>query len=198
MSAKLDSLLADRAVFCAVGAGHLAGESGMLTLLKNKGYSIRKVNHTISAIPMPEKNSVMKAKFYEYVNDSVGFKAQFYGKPAEMVKPYEEYQLKLIYQDLGQGNSYCIEIYESSASRSIDDIAMEHLPSPNLSPYKKYLTDSGDEYVEGLADAYPEGVYWSRIVVLENHFLVLKAYGGNKFMNSRRAQRFFDQVSMVD
>ncbi|MFT5778550.1 MAG: hypothetical protein ACI837_001506, partial [Crocinitomicaceae bacterium] len=51
----------------------------------------------------------------------------------------------------------------------------------------------GEAY-EGLSDSYPEGLYWTRVVMAQDYFLILKAYGGNKFMNSARAQRFFDKV----
>ncbi len=37
---KMPNLMKEKSTFFAVGAGHLAGENGVLTLLKNKGYKI--------------------------------------------------------------------------------------------------------------------------------------------------------------
>jgi len=33
-----------------------------------------------------------------------------------------------------------------------------------------------------------------RVVMSEDYFGIIKAYGGNKFMNSNRAERFFNKV----
>lgn len=45
MAERLSELAATSAVFCAVGAGHLAGRTGLLRLLKQKGFRLK-------AIPM--------------------------------------------------------------------------------------------------------------------------------------------------
>ncbi len=56
------------------------------------------------------------------------------------------------------------------------------------------VLDDGYEVYEGLSDTYPEGLHWVRLVQSDTHLLIIKAYGGNKFMNSNRPRTFFSKV----
>ena len=76
----------------------------------------------------------------------------------------------------------------------MEDLADQYIASPPESQTKKVELDNGVVAYEGIADSYPEGLYWTRVMMNDRHFMVIKAYGGNKFMNSRRAQYFFDKV----
>jgi uncharacterized protein YbaP (TraB family) len=196
MADKLDSLFKeDIDMFCAVGAGHLAGGSGLINLLRNKGYKVRKVLATYSDGVSLDKLEVKSNRSYTYANDTIGFQVNFPGKPAIITEDeWGEITFQLIYRDFGQGNTYSVEVYERDDDASLDDLADIYIASPADSPYKKVILGNEGESYEGLSDSYPIGLYWTRIVMAEDYFLVLKAYGGNKFMNSSRAQRFFDNV----
>ncbi|MEY3049916.1 MAG: hypothetical protein RL365_1954, partial [Bacteroidota bacterium] len=52
----------------------------------------------------------------------------------------------------------------------------------------------GTEFTQGLSDAYPEGLKWTRILINETYVLVASCSGGNKFMNSDRPRRFFNNI----
>lgn len=191
----LDSLLrTGKASFVAVGAGHLAGLEGMISLLRKKGYTLRKVLATYSDEAIPARKAVFDEKTYEYENDTLGLKVVFPGKPMIITDDYESYDLKLVYRDFGQGNTYEVEIYPRGEDVGLRQLADIYIASPTESAAQQITLDGGGEAWEGLADAYPEGLYWARIVMSEESFVVIKAYGGNKFMNSKRPQRFFDQV----
>tara|TARA_Y100000385_G_scaffold289406_2_gene358752 strand:+ start:2301 stop:3521 length:1221 start_codon:yes stop_codon:yes gene_type:complete len=196
MSARLDSLLkADQSIFCAVGAGHLAGNEGMISLLQKKGYKVRKVLATYGEDVSLDKLEVKNQKTFLYENDSIGFQVAFPGKPAIVEDDFwGEVNFKLIYRDFGQGNTYSVEIYDRNDDASLLELADVFIASPSESPYRKIKLDNGGEAYEGLSDSYPEGLFWTRIIMAQDYFLVLKSYGGNKFMNSNRAQRFFNKV----
>lgn len=193
---KLDSILQeDVSTFCAVGAGHLAGKKGMISLLQSKGYSVRKVMATYSEEVSLDKLEVRNQRTYLYENDSIGFQVDFPGKPSAVLDDsWGEVDFKLIYRDFGQGNTYSVEVYSRDDDASLIDLADIYIASPSESPYKKITLDNAGEAYEGLSDSYPEGLYWTRVVMAQDHFLVLKAYGGNKFMNSNRAKDFFNKV----
>ena len=198
MTARLDSILqADGSIFCAVGAGHLAGTKGMINLLRGKGYKVRKVLATYSDNLSIDELEVKNQRFYTYENDSLGFSAQFPGKPQEIKENYEGNTLKLIYRDLGQGNTYCIDVYELDRDLGMEDFAQIYIASPSDSPPKKVKLSNGGDAFQGISDSYPEGLSWTRVIVGQDYLLVLRAYGGNKFMNSPRAVRFFDNVSFT-
>ncbi len=191
---NLDSILQLRSVFCAVGAGHLAGRDGMITLLRKNGYHVRKVLAIYSEENLPYKTKVKEARVYHYVNDTLGVYVDFPGKPQEVSGDMFNYDLKLIYREMGQGNTYVVEIYPRLESIGLRDLANDLIPSPSESPIEKITLDNGGEAYQGIADSYPEGYYWTRVIMSEANYIVIKAYGGNKFMNSKRAFRFFDKV----
>lgn len=200
MAEKMDSLMRieNLSLFTAVGAGHLASSTGIINLLRNKGYSVRKVMATYSNDVTIDKLEVKSKRSYLYENDSIGVQVEFPGKPTVVLNEdgWEDYEFRLIYRELGQGNNYIVEFYERNDDSSFEELAETYIASPSESPYEKIRLDNGGEAYQGLSDAYPEGLYWTRVVLGEDHILVLKAYGGNKFMNSNRAMRFFDKVNL--
>lgn len=194
MTHVLDSLLQLRTLFCAVGAGHLAGNEGMINLLRKQGYTVRAVEATYGEERSSEEIWVRNMKGYSYFNDSLRVHAVFPGKPKLDENPLMGAQLRLIYQELGQGNTYILEVYQRDPEVSDDEQAALYIPSPPRANYKKVEGENSSYYYEGIADAYPEGLYWTRVLLKDNYVMVLKAFGGNKFMNSTRPFNFFDQA----
>ncbi len=200
MARVMDSLMQTEklSLFTAVGAGHLASSTGLINLLRNKGYTLRKVMATYSDGISIDKLEVKSQRSYLYENDSIGVQIQFPGKPTEVMNEegWEDYEFRLVYRELGQGNNYIVEFYDRNDESTFEELAETYIASPSASPYEKVTLENGGEAFQGLADAYPEGLYWTRVVLGEDYILVLKAYGGNKFMNSGRAMTFFDKVNM--
>jgi uncharacterized protein YbaP (TraB family) len=193
MSFKLDSLLKTKnSLFCGVGAGHLAGSEGIINILRSKGYRLRPVLWTTSEIPITAKKAVKSNRAYLYQNPNSNLIAYFPGKPFE--KKLEDGSVVLKYRDLGQGNTYEVEIIPYDASLSFEEMAAIYIASPPNSPYKRKTMDDGTEIFEGLSDSYPEGISWVQIQVSTNYFAVIKTYGGNKYMHSDRPKKFFDKV----
>lgn len=193
MVVVLDSLIQIEGVFCAVGAGHLAGSTGLINLLRSKGYTVRKVLATYSSPNIAEKKRVQASNRYVYDIDSLGVSIQFPGKPMEIRSDLEEFDVKLIYRDLGQGNTYEVEVYERKIDISLEELASIYIASPAESTYEKIQLSNGGDAFQGLADSYPIGLHWTRVIMGESTFMVIKTYGGNKYMNSARPFRFFDQ-----
>lgn len=200
MAKVMDSLMKEEnlSLFTAVGAGHLASSTGLINLLRNKGYTLRKVMATYSNEVSIDKLEVRSKRSYLYENDSIGVQIEFPGKPTVVLNEdgWEDYQFRLIYRELGQGNNYIVEFYERNDESTFEELAETYIASPSESPYEKVKLNNGGEAYQGLSDAYPEGLYWTRVILGEDHILVLKAFGGNKFMNSKRAMSFFDKVNL--
>ena len=200
MAEVMDSIMQiDKlSLFTAVGAGHLASSTGVINLLRNKGYTLRKVMATYSDESSIDKLAVRSQRSYMYQNDSIGVQIEFPGKPTVVMNEdgWEDYNFRLIYRELGQGNNYIVEVYDRNDESTFEELAETYIASPSESPYEKVTLKNGGEAFQGLADAYPEGLYWTRVVLGEDYILVLKAFGGNKFMNSKRAMTFFDKVNM--
>ncbi len=201
MVEKLDSIMAQKSVFCAVGAGHLAGPSGVLDLLRDKGYVVRKVLATYSEEETDAEGQFKSYRDYSVDESQYGLHMVFPGKPLrteiDTIGFVDETFLdKWIYSDLGQGNKYVVEVYLREAYiESWEDVAAEYIPSPEESRYEKIELPNGGEAVQGLGEEYwDDAMWWTRVIMTEEYVVVLKASGGNKFMNSPRAYRFFDQI----
>lgn len=196
MAAKLDSLMKERSLFCAVGAGHLAGPSGLINLLGSKGFQVRKVDAVWFDEAIKEKKSVKRLRTYSYEDADLGLSIVFPGKPMEVLDTNKDYLKRLIYRDFGQGNTYEVEVYAKTIDVGLEDQAERFIASPPNSPARKIRLQNGGEAIEGIADAYPEGYSWTRILMSEDLFIVVKTYGGNKYMHSPRPFRFFDSISL--
>ncbi len=188
----IDSIIRKESSFCTVGAGHLAGEEGIINLLRKKGYKLRKVTSSYSDVVFEEKNKVRSFKNYYYKNDSIGLIAVFPGKPAEM-KIWDNHPY-LLYREMGQGNTYSIEIVPREDNISLEEQAVTYIASPSATKYEHLILDDGTEVFQGLSDTYPEGLHWIRLLQNDKYLLILKAFGGNKFMNSNRPNLFFSKV----
>ena len=193
---SLETVLTEKSVFCAVGAGHLAGEKGIISLLLSRGYKVRKIDATYSEFKTSEEKAVKALRSYPYSVDSLGLVISFPGKPQELGL-YDTQHVNCIYRELGQGNSYSVEVYDRLNIDSWEDAAAEYFPSPEESPYQKIELSNGGEAIQGLGQEYwDKSMIWMRVLLTEEYVIVLKASGGNKFMNSPRAFRFFDTLRM--
>jgi hypothetical protein len=193
IASRLDSLLkTKKSLFCAVGSGHLAGSDGLIRLLRSKGYRMRPVLWSISENPVKAKLDVKAKNEFLYFNKRVGLVAKFPGKPFEKIN--EDKSVTLKYRDLGQGNTYQIDIQLMDSSLTLEEIASIYIASPPNSPYERKMLDNGTEIYEGLSDTYPEGLNWVRVMFGENYFAVIKTFGGNKFIHSDRPRAFFNKV----
>lgn len=196
MVSKLEEQMEEHVLFCAIGAGHLAGPQGVLNLLRKKGYGVRKVTATFSDTPLEEEISVRSFRSYELIDPDLRLSLAFPGKPVE-VELEGEGLLHCMYLDLGQGNTYQVQVYNRGSIASWEDAAANYLPSPEESPYDKIELPNGGEAIQGLAQEYwDNSMSWTRVLLTEDFVVVLKASGGNKFMNSPRAFRFFETLKM--
>lgn len=189
----LDTIMPKRkGVFCAVGAGHLGGRQGILSLLKNKGYSVRKINVGSNVNRKNLISDFRKLNTYEFTNDSLGLFANFYGKPIEIVQG--DFLIGYEYVELGQGNQFKIEVYPLENEITLVECAENFINLPEDAKTKIIELPNGKKAIEGISENYFEGITWKRILIGEKYLFVLVAKGGNKFMNSQRSQRFFNQV----
>lgn len=196
MIESLEDDLKSNSVFCAVGASHLAGGAGMINLLRGKGYTVRSVLAVYSDEKIKAEQIVKSNRSYMFQDDTLKMHVEFPGKPLSVngIENDEDYQYKLVYKDFGQGNTYVVEVYQYPEGQEMDEISDWYIPSPEESPYECLELDYGIKACEGIADSYKGGVYWVRVLFAEDVFVVIKAFGGNKFMNSSRPFNFFDKV----
>jgi hypothetical protein len=89
-----------------------------------------------------------------YQNPNSNLIAYFPGKPFE--KKLEDGSVVLKYRDLGQGNTYEVEIIPYDASLSFEEMAAIYIASPPNSPYKRKTMDDGTEIFDVVRLAMPD------------------------------------------
>ncbi len=189
----LDSCLnKNQAVFTAVGAGHLYGDKGMIQLLRNKGFKVKQVSAIYSELPIKEKSSVRKVnKGYDLIIKEKNVLIHFPGVPKVTT---QDCTIKAIYRELGQGNTYQIEVIPYDTTLSFNTYADIYIASPENSTYTYQESLDGTLSYSGLSDVYPEGLHWVQLFTNGESLLIAKTYGGNMFMNSNRPKQFFDKI----
>ncbi len=178
-------------VFCAVGSGHLYGNDGLLQLLRNKGFSVRRVSPSGSRA-CTEKEIVNHYGLYTHKNQNYGFQVELSGKPIES-KDNGFY--KAMYVELGQGNTY--EVHVSPGESDLEGCRMEFLANKNYQPKDLVLAD-GTPAIEGVVKSKLLGYQWKRTFVKNGFTYELVCYGGNKFMHSNRAQSYFNRFQLIN
>ncbi len=181
-------------VFFILGIELLLGEEGVLDKLKSLGIKMRPIQCSYSANPTTDELTINALNHYELLREvNQGWlKARFPGKPLETEGNLNE--LDFEFKELGQGNTFRIEVLERDTSLSLTQYAAIYIASPPYSPFFLGTMDDGTEYAQGLSDSYPDGLKWVRVIFSESNVAVISCYGGNKFMNSDRPTRFFNQV----
>lgn len=180
--------------FIGLGVESLIGEEGLLEKLKRNGIKIRPIKCTYSSGLCAEKHTINSIKQYELLCETYPgwLKAVFPGKPLLSVQKTREMDIE--FKELGQGNVFHIQILDKDSSTTLAQYAAIHIASPPYSPYFLGTLEDGTEYAQGISDSYPDGQKWIRIICNESKVAVISCIGGNKFMNSDRPARFFNNV----
>ncbi len=195
MANRLDTLLSHQSGVVVLGAAHLGGNYGVLKQLKNRGWTIRLINS--DSYPANELKKLMRSKrSFTVVDEAVRLHSEWPGIPIEMDR--EGLLNFYFFKELGQGNAFTIELIDRSNYEDLLSVAKDYILTPGDAKIIRYVTDDGYIYYEGVSDSYPEGLSWVRVIAGEHAFAVLKAYGGNKFMNSDRPQKFFNNCWFIE
>lgn len=195
MAQGIDTLCRKESLFIAVGAGHLAGSEGIIQLLRNKGYTVRQVLATFSEKPSDVEKKVRSFKKYDFVNPELLFYAKFGGRP---VIDTTENSYKLVYQEMGQGNTYWVEVVKLQKEKNLYVLLDELFYSPEKAKLSKGTIHPRTDYYEGITEILGVGNVWRRVFIYEGNLYKLSCYGGNKFMNSNRPKLFFDRFELLE
>jgi len=193
MANGIDTLCRKQGLFIAVGAAHLAGTEGIIQLLKSKGYTVRQVSATFADKPSASEIELRKYNSYSYENPTRRFKAVFGGMPKIETAAGK---MKLVYQEMGQGNTFLIEVADDSSEVELSSRVNDIFNIPSKSSVKEIRLANGTMAYEGITFIYGAGDCWRRVFIYKGQLFKITCYGGNKFMNSDRPKKFFDRITL--
>jgi uncharacterized protein YbaP (TraB family) len=102
IAANIARYCLDGPVFFAVGAGHLHGEKGLLSLLREKGYKLRPIQLTKGDTPSASERKIKSIRSYEFSRElrNSWIKFSMPGRPRE-TQSTTEAETILTYKELG-------------------------------------------------------------------------------------------------
>lgn len=190
MANGIDSLMRKHSLFVAIGAGHLAGVEGVINLLRKKGYHVRQVVPTFKTTNEELKTKIFPYHSYQYTDNKYGFTGVFGSIP---MRDTNSLYYRIIYQELGQGNAFIVEI-EQATDSNIDVYVDQVIMPPENAKITKIMHQNSIPAYEGVGFEYGVGLSWKRVFIHNGKLVKLICYGGNKFMNSNRPQSYFNQI----
>lgn len=212
MANSMDSIMKYASLFAAVGCAHLPGDSGVISLLRKKGYVLRPVNYqSLNGIDpnirlQLEKTRIPLSFTLQYPADSA-FSVNFPGPLSEYTCDNDGIK-KYIYDDPANGSYYYIlrmnhfaKLYGQSSSymlQRIDSILYESIPGKIL---KKEVSFSNNGYpgynIENETETGDREQY--RIYVTPDEIILFKMGGTGDYVSlGDEAETFFGSIAFYD
>ncbi|MCH2083727.1 MAG: TraB/GumN family protein [Saprospiraceae bacterium] len=143
MADNFESLFRKQSIFCAVGAAHLAGDDGLINLLKQRGYRVRKVNATFTDKAKNYAYKKVERKWITIDNKPLAVSYAFPTKPLhiptfDLLDDSRDFSFTLNFLDL---NAYMFV--------SFPNVLKDKTSVKDVSFYRKALDDSNFNNIKG-------------------------------------------------
>lgn len=199
MADGLDTLMHQYHLFCAVGAAHLGGPHGIITILQSRGYQMRRVVPSFSDNRLQYLDEIKKCEGYAHVDSLYGFRISLEGKPRQIID--KDGSHNLIYQELGQGNLFTVYSYQMESLyplKEVWDNAMLNTAIATTAQFEKLRLYDGTPAYQALVKDVDNDQFWLRMFTRNGIVYIMHATGGTRFLNSSRAERFFNRFVFLD
>ncbi len=206
MAEGMDSLMQTKRLFTGVGAAHLAGDNGVINLLRQKGYTVTAEKRDITRQSIDEKEEIDTLIYRHEIQDfrsADGFvETKVPGTMSKLVSGrYHEY----LFADMANGAYYSLRrIYtsapfygktENSYSAKMDSLFFENIPGKILSNEAISINGYPGRDIRNLTRQGDYQRYHILFTPLE--ILIFKAGGLKRFVESEQAQIFFNHIKLA-
>ena len=199
MARRIDSLSALRNTLFAVGAAHLPGDSGLISLLRKKGFTIEPV---ISSTRIPASSYKFPEKEVQWVtvtSQSDLYSVQFPGEPqSNNLFDVENLEMK-IYADIGTNLFYFTMAFMSGQVKNEDSLyaqMLKNFAKKSTVVSKKEVQHQGINGKELIAKG-DDIMYRLRIFIkAPSAYIAMLGAQAEEPLYSKDADRFFSSFKM--
>lgn len=188
---KIDSILKIGSTFVAVGAAHLGGSLGLVSLLEKKGYTLSVVSSTYTNTKSEAKRYFKSNHSYEYVDSVLNFEMKFGFKPSITIN---DSTTTLQSRDLGQGNYYELEIEKVPENAKTSYYLDENFYQPQNAKLHTLLIYKTIQAYQGIIDISEIGLCYRRIFIKDGYLYKLTCSGDLPFLISNRPEEFLNRL----
>ncbi|MEO7394363.1 MAG: TraB/GumN family protein, partial [Chitinophagaceae bacterium] len=199
MARRMDSLSKLRTTFFAIGAAHLAGDSGVISLMRKNGFKIDPVFSSKKIAPGNYKFVTKEFPWLKIIGPDSLYTASMPGKPTDINKFGNELKMKM-YGDIGSNTFFMTGFVEIDSTNNKDKIienVMANFSSEKIDKKeKKNITSNGIPGVE--INALRENVYCRVQIFLTGNKEYMAIVGAMNKENlfTKDANRFLQSFTM--
>lgn len=207
MESRIDTLIRKKAAFIAIGAAHLPGDQGIISLLRKEGYQVEKVPATFSGNTTTLVPDEANDKWQTFSPEEGSFTVEMPSRPF----PYDlgennEFTLYM-YPDMGSGiNYYACAFNSRNNLESIDQEAFFKKFANQLAKSKgmKVLESTAFQYEKQPGREFrfyspKENQFMRcRIILKENTAFLLLLGGTKEQLASKSSSRFFNSFKIEE
>jgi len=202
MARRIDSLMSKRTMFFAIGAAHLAGDSGVISLLRKRGFRVEPVFSTKKIAGENFIKTLGKVAWHKVEDEENLYGVQMPGKPSDYNMLGQALKMKIFF-DLPTMTFYMTGATLSGKhlEEDLDKIFGTIAERMGVVPYdisRKKIDNGGAKGYEGSFEA-PQGFYKLQLLQ-KNNILYMVMAGSSKKMNllTDDVQHFFSSFHAIE
>lgn len=209
MLKSMEAVMPNQSLFTVVGLLHLVGEEGLLTLLRKKGYTVRKVSADFTGLAdtYELKKSSKPIVWYETYDTQQGIVFSTPQKPMSMLISPEKSIQAYFYPDLGKGIFYFVfsidasnedldtQSYEAKLQQLSDSLG-QNFDAEVLSG--KWIKNEEEKIYEFILQNKKETLERMRLrfMVKDKKFFIVLIMTIEDLLEHPDIQRFYDSISI--
>ncbi|MEO6548381.1 MAG: TraB/GumN family protein, partial [Ferruginibacter sp.] len=199
MAMRMDSMAHVRNSFFAVGAAHLWGESGLIHLLRSKGFSVSSVLSSVKVAPEKYTYTAREIPWVKFIQEDSAYAVEMPGRASDLKVANDVIKLKA-YADLVTSTFYMTTFSFLSLGET-PEVATNRMIKAFISkgfekPEEKKISNKG---VNGREVIAMNGKFYYRIqifVVANKVFLVMAGGEQKKILFTPDVERFLHSLVM--